>query len=160
MSGSLTATDTLEENDPPTSKIELKWIRGFDGGYTVTFRLYFREQGKLNFQQINIGASPDNRYSLVGMKTETTYEFTIRAVNERGMSGEYTPYLFYTTKSMPICCCCILQHSFTVCYFMSAASFHVVTLFTPQASFWIMSPCKVYVFFVCLFFVIHYYILL
>ena len=100
VSGSLTATDTLEENDPPTSKIELRWIRGFDGGYTVTFRLFYREQGRLSFQQINIGASPDNRYSLVGMKTETTYEFTIRAVNERGLSGEYVPYLIFTTKSM------------------------------------------------------------
>ena len=102
VSGSLTATDTLEENDPPTSKIELRWTRGFDGGYTVTFRLYFREQGKLNFQQINIGASPDNRYPLVGMKTGTTYEFTIRAVNERGLSGEYVPYLLFTTKSMSL----------------------------------------------------------
>jgi len=101
VSGSLTATDTLEENDPPTSKIELRWIRGFDGGYTVTFRLFYREQGRLSFQQINIGASPDNRYSLVGMKTETTYEFTIRAVNERGLSGEYVPYLIFTTKIPP-----------------------------------------------------------
>ena len=100
--GSLTATDTLEENDPPTSKIELRWIRGFDGGYTVTFRLYFREQGKVNFQQVSIGASPDNRYSLVGMKTGTTYEFTMRAVNDRGVSREYFPYLSFTTKSMSL----------------------------------------------------------
>lgn len=101
MYGSLKATDILEESDPPTSKIELRWTPGYNGGHTVTFQLFFREIRK-DFNQINIGPAPDNRYTLVGMKTETTYEFTMKSVNTKGVSGEYQPYLKFTTQRMSL----------------------------------------------------------
>ena len=100
--GSLRTEDTLELTDPPTVKIKLTWIPGYNGGFAVTFRLFFREHGtgNQNFQQENIGASANNMHTFRGLKPQTSYEFTMRAVNEKGESREYLPYHIHRTRGM------------------------------------------------------------
>eukprot|EP00794_Sanderia_malayensis_P013958 gene13958-15414_t len=100
--GSLKATDKLMLTDPATVQVEIRWVPGYNGGYSVTFYLYYKQQNEINYQQINLGPIAYPVYTIKGLKPSTTYQFTMRAVNQRGQSDEYDPPLFFTTKAAPL----------------------------------------------------------
>ncbi len=100
MRDSLKAKDTLELTDPATVTVEISWTPGYNGGFPVTFYLYYKIVGSPSFEQVSIGAASYNVHRLPGLKTATTYQFTMRAVNARGQSEEYEPYLEYRTQGL------------------------------------------------------------
>lgn len=90
-------TDIRQPTIPVSVNITITWTPGYTGGYPVQFILLYKEESEVNFKENYIGSPQGNKYVFSNRKAGATYQFSMKAKNERGISGTLKP-VSYRTK--------------------------------------------------------------
>lgn len=93
-------TDIRQPTIPVSVNITITWTPGYTGGYPVQFILLYKEESEVNFKENYIGSPQGNKYVFSNRKAGATYQFSMKAKNERGISGTLKP-VSYRTKEPP-----------------------------------------------------------
>ncbi|XP_072317579.1 nephrin [Eucyclogobius newberryi] len=82
--------------DPPSSfrlvsvsysSVTLEWIPGFDGGLPQKFRVRYHWDKSVSFMYMDVFPPGEASFTVTGLLSNTTYNFSINAINAIGESG-------------------------------------------------------------------------
>ncbi|KAM6909683.1 nephrin [Xenentodon cancila] len=98
--------------DPPSSfrqvsvthdSVTLEWIPGFDGGLRQRFRIRYHWGQSVSFLYVDVVPPDAANFTVTGLQPDTTYSFSINALNAIGESdyADNNAVLTITTKERP-----------------------------------------------------------
>ncbi|XP_055020059.1 LOW QUALITY PROTEIN: nephrin [Boleophthalmus pectinirostris] len=98
--------------DPPSSfrlvsvsydSVTLEWIPGFDGGLTQRFRVRYHWDKSASFLYMDVFPPGEATFTVTGLLPNTTYNFSVNAINAIGESGyaDNNAVLTITTMDWP-----------------------------------------------------------
>ncbi|XP_013380213.1 nephrin isoform X1 [Lingula anatina] len=98
--------DKTSKPDPPSKiqmvnsthdSVTIQWVPGFDGGLPLTYNVRYKVDSK-DIRGHLYADTDKTVYTVTGLKLNTAYEFTVRAINREG-SSDYSPGIIVKTSS-------------------------------------------------------------